>query len=186
MAKMEVAEESGVNRYVCTLPIAIRSPIERKQHLPALQPTMSPLKPTLDLSLFTEGGTSARQDFAAQLLDNLSADGFVKIGGHGISEATVAELFESVSTTHPPTPSARKLKESAHLEQNLLRPPPLNQDRHSPPRRLRPPARILPRRSRKQLHAIPQRPAENPNDRRPPRRTGTEESPSPSVFPAPF
>lgn len=53
--------------------------------------------PTLDLSLFTNGHHDAREAFAADLREELSRHGFVKIVGHGLSNEDIGEVFEWVS-----------------------------------------------------------------------------------------
>ncbi|KAL9006071.1 MAG: hypothetical protein Q9188_001198 [Gyalolechia gomerana] len=51
---------------------------------------------TLDLSLFTNGHHDAREAFAADLREELSRHGFVKIVGHGLSNEDIGEVFEWV------------------------------------------------------------------------------------------
>lgn len=51
----------------------------------------------LDLSLFTEGDSSQRQQFASELLKTLDQHGFVKIVGHGVPKSELEEFFAWVS-----------------------------------------------------------------------------------------
>lgn len=53
--------------------------------------------PTLNLSLYTQGDASQRQELASRLLDSLSQHGFVKLVGHGVSDEKLDELFRWVS-----------------------------------------------------------------------------------------
>lgn len=53
--------------------------------------------PTLNLSLYTQGNASQRQELASRLLDSLSQHGFVKLVGHGVSDEKLDELFRWVS-----------------------------------------------------------------------------------------
>ncbi|KAG8630953.1 hypothetical protein KVT40_000093 [Elsinoe batatas] len=50
--------------------------------------------PCLDCSMFANGSSSARWEFAATLRASLERFGFVKLVGHGVSECLVGELFE--------------------------------------------------------------------------------------------
>ncbi|KAL9584103.1 MAG: hypothetical protein Q9203_004801 [Teloschistes exilis] len=50
--------------------------------------------PCLDLSLFTQGDATQRQELASQLLASLTDHGFVKLTKHGIPDRKVHELFK--------------------------------------------------------------------------------------------
>lgn len=52
---------------------------------------------TLDLSLFESSHSEQRDEFALDLRRELTRHGFVKIVGHGVSDADVAKAFEWVS-----------------------------------------------------------------------------------------
>ncbi len=54
--------------------------------------------PTLDLSVFTDGGSDTdRNKFSSDLLSSLSKHGFVKLVNHGIPDYMVSKLFQWVS-----------------------------------------------------------------------------------------
>lgn len=56
---------------------------------------------TLDLSLFQHNQSEQRNAFALDLKRELTRHGFVKIVGHGVSDADIAKAFGWVSELHP-------------------------------------------------------------------------------------